>query len=268
MAELWSRGTLGLESRDEAEQVVLTAYFGRDRLRSEAWSPGARRVGGLAVEVVSIEDVPERDWIAEYRSSAAPFALGAGFWVEPGEAGTASSRTLPRGRRLLRLPARRAFGTGSHESSRLVVEILESLPVSGKRVLDVGAGSGLLSFVAVHLGAASVTSVECDWAAALVARENQRLNRIGFALFAGTVDALAEQPRFDLAAVNVIPERIAADLAGIERCLQPGSLAVFSGCLARRARRYQNELERNGFRVVESRDQGEWRALLAEVARR
>ena len=120
VAELEGPGLLGLESLDDE----VLAYYRRGtepdaRLADEWWERGVRMVGSRWIV--------ERDWLDQYRSHARPLPLGAGFWADPREWCADGAESVPDGRILLRLPARRAFGTGSHESTRLATRWLESL---------------------------------------------------------------------------------------------------------------------------------------------
>jgi ribosomal protein L11 methyltransferase len=165
---------------------------------------------------------------------------------------------------LLRLPARRAFGIGSHPSTELVVEALEELPVRGRRVLDVGSGTGILCFVALHLGAHSAVGCECELASALVGAENRRLNRCEPRLFAGRIGALGPGARFDLILLNVLPERIDGELPDLVRRLARDGTLVVSGLLEEERRGLEVRYERLGLRVRARRTRGEWASLLLE----
>ena len=172
--------------------------------------------------------------------------------------------------------ARTAFGLGSHESTRLAVELLEAVGARGRRVLDVGTGSGILSFAALALGADRVVACDLDPAAALLLPRYQTLNAMRFPAFVGTLASLALGPppaaaaglgRFDLALVNVVPSEIASDLAALRRALCPGALALFSGALAGELDVAIAAVERHGFRAVSSlrRVEGEWVAFATEA---
>jgi ribosomal protein L11 methyltransferase len=266
VAALWELGTLGVQVVEAgAGEVRLEAYF-------DGPAPGA--VAGIAP--MGSEQVPAQDWLASYRAAARPFPVGERLWLDPREP-EAPEEPAPPGRRTLRIPARGAFGTGSHESTRLVLEMLEEMPLAGRRVLDVGTGTGVLSLAALALGAHSALGLDVDPAAPFHARENRRLDGLdglggrGPILLAGTLRALRPPPsgaRFDLALVNVIPEVIAPDLPLLPPLL--GDIfgvraeVVVSGALAASRSAVLATWSGLGFRPVAERAAGEWVAFRLE----
>ncbi|MGB5391132.1 MAG: 50S ribosomal protein L11 methyltransferase [Thermoanaerobaculia bacterium] len=266
VAELWALCTQGIESpapTDDACQQML-AYFGEPlspelsrRLESSAKWPGSRLEG--------VESVPAVDWLSEYRRQLRPIELGSGFLVDSRE--PADSSDLPSSERvLLRIPARSAFGTGSHESTQLALELMEGLTMAGLRVLDVGTGTGILAFAALVLGAGEVVGLDIETASVLLALENCRLNRLSPRLVAGTLDCLRATQRFDLALVNVLPGRIRAYLGSIVELLPQGGKMVVSGVLAEQHESYIRELECFGLREERSSRSGDWMGSLMEKA--
>ena len=254
LADLWEAGTLGVQSSPGPEgRVRLEAWFAAD---SAAVPPGP----GPDIELEREEDVPETDWFAPYRERARPFPVASTLFVDPREPDDAPVE-LPAGRRLLRLPARAAFGTGSHESTALALELLEAAEVRGRRVIDVGTGTGVLSFAALVFGATAVVGFDVDPAAPIHARDNSRLNDLHPRFFAGRLAAVRELPLFDLALVNVIPEEILPEMAALVRRLRPGAEAILSGILAERGREVLDRVR--GFGLVERdrREAGEWVAF-------
>jgi len=251
-AELWAGGTLGVEVKAGADgRVRIEAYFPLD-------APGID-LGGQ-VEAAGEEVVPETDWFAAYREQARPFAVGRGLFVDPREPEEGPAEA-PGERTLLRLPARGAFGIGSHESTRLAIEILEELPVAGTSVLDVGTGTGILAFAALARGARSAVAYDNDPAAPFHARDNARLNGFGVRLFAGSSAALADGARFDLALANVVPEQILPDLPEIARRIAPGGGIVLSGILEKRGEEMLRAARGLGFAERARRTAGEWIAF-------
>jgi ribosomal protein L11 methyltransferase len=260
MGQLYLAGTLGCEARDEAPgRLAIVAWF--DEVPPPELLAGWAEQG---VEVVGVAPLAEQDWLGGYRAQVRPFALGRGFFVDPREPDEAAVE-VPAGRALLRLPARTAFGIGSHESTRLALELLEDTPVAGCRVLDVGTGTGILAFAAEALGAASVTAFDIDPVAALVARENQGLNRAVVPraprFFAGEINALAPSARFDLLLVNVIPAEVAAVFAELANRLSPRGRWIFSGVLLEQEAELTTNLAPLGLEPEARHEEGEWVAV-------
>jgi ribosomal protein L11 methyltransferase len=251
VARLWMAGTLGVQSSTGTD----------GRLRLEAWFPlDAEPPETLpGVELESEETVPDADWFATWRERAVPFAVGRTLWLDPRE--PEERVEAPEGRSLLRLPARAAFGTGSHESTSLALELLEDADLRGRRVLDVGTGTGVLAFAALLFGAASVTGYDVDPASPFHARDNSALNGLHPRLFAGRLAAIRQRPRFDLALVNVVPEQILPEMPGLVRLLRPGGEMILSGILAERGRQVLDRMRGLGFFEAGRREAGDWVAF-------
>jgi ribosomal protein L11 methyltransferase len=219
VSTVWEAGTLGLE---EGTELV-------------AWFADAVDVGELPPGVMlrSEQWVAAEDWLAGYRSLAQPMAIGDRLWVDPREP-DAPPVAVPPGRIALRIPARTAFGTGSHASTRLVLLLLERLPLAGATVLDVGTGSGILSLAAVALGARRAVGLDLDLAAALLAGQHARLNRglvdpAAVAFWAGGVETLVPSAGFDLVLANALPHELREGATRLAGALAPAGRLVVSG---------------------------------------
>ena len=254
VTELWLAGTQGVQS--------LPGDDGR--LRVEAYFPAGEDDLGIAlpaaVELAADEVLPDADWFAGWREQARPFAVGRTLFVDPREP-EEGQEEVPAGRTLLRLPARAAFGTGSHESTALALELLEDAAVAGRRVLDVGTGTGVLAFAALLAGARSVVGFDVDPASPFHARDNCAFNDLHPSLFAGRLGALRERPLFDLALVNVVPEQILPEMPALVRLLRRGAEAILSGILAERGRQVLDRMRGLGFVERDRRTAGDWIAF-------
>ena len=203
----------------------------------------------------TFEEIP-RDWVAE-SAALRRSVLVEGYLLDPHEDHLATP--APAGVRRLHRPAVRAFGTGSHESTRIAVRLLLATDLRGARVLDVGCGTGTLAFVAALEGARHVVALDVDPYAAFATREQARANGIpGVSAFAGPLDALAAKTRFDVIVANMIHEEIAPLLPAMHGCLEPGGRLLCSGQLAERTGEWEILLRRSGFRLVSSSTENEW----------
>jgi ribosomal protein L11 methylase PrmA len=203
----------------------------------------------------TFKEIP-RDWIAE-SAALRRAVLVERYLFDPHEGVLAS--VPPPGVRRLYLPAVRAFGTGSHESTRLAVRLLLAEDLSGARVLDVGCGTGTLAFVAALEGAARVVAFDVDREAAFATREQALANGVPrVAAFAGPLEALGPSARFDVVAANMIHEETAPLLPALRAHLAPGGRLLCSGQLSEREGEWEALLRKEGFRQVRALRENEW----------
>jgi len=203
----------------------------------------------------TFEEIP-RDWVAE-SAALRKSVLVNSYLLDPHEGNLAT--VPPPGVRRLFLPAVRAFGTGSHESTRLAVRLLLAEDLSGARVLDVGCGTGTLAFVAALEGARHVAAFDLDRDAAFATREQARANGIPrVSVFAGPLDALLGRARFDVVVANMIHEEIAPLLPSLRTFLAPCGRLLCSGQLVERRGEWEALLRRESFRQVRSIQENEW----------
>ncbi|HVF67320.1 MAG TPA: 50S ribosomal protein L11 methyltransferase, partial [Pyrinomonadaceae bacterium] len=230
LMEAGALGTEGGVGSDEDAHEVVTAYFESppevERVR-EALSD-ALRVYGLAssdVREIKFREVEGRDWLAEWKSGWLPVFVGrfvvAPPWAEVKESGE---------RLVIRVEPGMAFGTGTHETTRLCLAEIEK-HFRGGSFLDVGTGTGILAIAAAMLApAARVEACDTDALAVSVAEENARLNgvadRINFRV--GSVDDAT--PSADLVCANLTADVILPLLPALRDAARGGHL-VLSGIL-------------------------------------
>ena len=276
-AWLWERGTAGIEFQaGEAGESVLVATFEAEKLPVEGELEDlAALVPGC--DVGDFGPVEDRDWLAAWREAAEPIPLGARLVVDPREwdssvvdlpptlSGGSGAEGASAERFVLAIPARTAFGVGSHESTRLAYELLEATPLAGKRVLDVGCGSGILAMAALLLGARAAVGFDFDPAAGLLAGQYARHNRLAPAFYTGTVAALAppatDEQRFEVVVLNVLPHEIAAELGQVIDQLAPGGDLLVSGVLQTEAAAVTIAIESLGCEAAGEIRAGEWVGL-------
>ncbi|HVN32704.1 MAG TPA: 50S ribosomal protein L11 methyltransferase [Thermoanaerobaculaceae bacterium] len=249
---------LGCQVESAGSEVEITVFI-------EARQGGAiptvyEGLLALGAKELGTGHFAEQDWLAEYRRYAQPRAIGKLFWVDPHP----QAPTPPAEQRVhLIVEPRQAFGSGSHESTQLALLLLEDLPVAGRRVLDVGTGSGILAVAARALGAGRVTGFDIDLEAVCIAHQTvvTQPQRLPVALFAGSTSALRPRAMFDLVLANMIPQEAGPLLPDLKRLLVPDGYLVLSGLMADQRGAVEAELADRGFAVKKTRELQEWVAL-------
>ena len=271
-AELWSAGALGFEVREaEHGRLWLDAYFPSPRPAGASDRQLGRWIR-RGVRLMSSKRLADQDWLASYRGAVEPFDIGRRFRIDPRDPDQGKRSVAEDRRFTLRIPAQTAFGTGSHASTRLVLEWLEELELADLEVLDVGTGSGILSFAAERLGAGRIVAFDVDAPSICIARANARLNAplrgnvMMPRFFAGSLAALRPEHRFDLALVNILPENFAGQLPRLAGMLKPGGRVISSGNLCERREELLGRWQCRGFQLEAERRQDEWLAFLLAVS--
>jgi ribosomal protein L11 methyltransferase len=243
----------------EGRVVPLRVFI--DGARAGESAKVRKALEGAGARRIIVRVVEDHDWLAGYRETARPFAAGRGWWIDPRPD---APTPPPIGRRRLAIEPRTAFGSGTHESTRLVLAALEDLSVRGRPVLDIGTGSGILAIAADRLGARPVVAFDVDrdatWVARRTAVDQDWPARV--LLFTGSIAAIGEC-RFDFVLCNMIAEQFRPLLPEIHRVLEPAGVVMLSGMLVAELEIVCSDLRLAGMAVRDERRSGEWLSLTA-----
>jgi len=256
-------GVLGTEIGGRSDRgVIVTVYL-------PGVDPGdgdgvCRLLVDQGASDVARELLEAVDWLAGFRESIRPFEVGKCWWIDPHPDRPTAA---PSGRRRLAIEPRMAFGTGSHESTQAILMALEDIEVNGRRVIDVGAGSGILALAAESLGAESVVGVDIDetsvWVAFETARQQEWPSSVSYVI--GTVECIG-RTEFDIVMCNMITSVFLPLLSEMRRLLAPAGIAVFSGLLVSEVESVSGALVEAGFAIPSHRVFGDWASLMAVAA--
>lgn len=262
VARLVAAGTVGWQSTDEpAGWQRIEADFPPDAGDELDELVETLRRNWPATEPLLSRREPQPDWIAESARGLEPFPVGRRLWVDPTPEGDPSPP--PDDRMRIRVPPERAFGTGTHESTRLILELLDDAPPRGVDVLDVGTGSGILALAAVLLGARRAFAFDLDAEAVFCARRNGLAAGDAGAsvhLFAGTLDATAVRP-CPLVLANIVPEVLVPLLPGLAARVAPGGRLLLAGILREAGDEVAAAARRAGLAEQGRPGRGDWVAL-------
>ncbi|MBQ4551585.1 MAG: 50S ribosomal protein L11 methyltransferase [Clostridia bacterium] len=211
---------------------------------------------------VSQEGVHEQDWAECWKQYYKPFRAGERLVIKP----SWENWEEQEGDLIIELDPGMAFGTGTHETTSMCVELIEKHYHGGK-MLDVGTGSGILAIAAAKLGAHDVLGVDIDPMAVQVAIENVEKNHLSdkIKIVEGDLVKGLEDADCDFAVANILADVIKLLAAPLRSHLTENATFVCSGILAEREKEVTEILKVNGYRIFDRIQKGDWVALAARV---
>jgi ribosomal protein L11 methyltransferase len=254
---------------DDAERWRLDAYF--DSKPDKATIAAIRAlVPSAAGSKAKAEPVADADWVTLSQAGLEPVHAGR-FFVHTRE----YAGDVPPDVRAFAIPAGLAFGTGHHETTTGCLTMLDAMKRSGARVenlIDLGTGTGLLAFAALHLWPrAYATATDIDAIAIEVTRENaeankvamgQRQGRVALAVADGTDDALVQRRApYDLVIANILAGPLVEMAGDIAAIMAPRGQLVLAGLLKTQAEGVARAYRRRGLRLAARLDLGDWAIL-------
>jgi ribosomal protein L11 methyltransferase len=232
--------------------------------------PGPEGLKGFpGVRLLEAEAFGDEDWLAKSREGFGAFEVGQRFHVRP----LWDERPGPLGRFDLVVNPGLAFGTGGHETTRLCMELLEKLASEGRLkgpVLDIGAGTGILSLAAFLLGGRGLVAFDIDPDCGPAMDELIQLNAhllegvLPYERFVGTLDHPQVVGPYAGLLANILLETIQDLLPRMAEIASPGGWLIASGILVERTDEALVSLMSHGFRPDTVLQEGEWIAVLAE----
>lgn len=214
--------------------------------------------------------VDEQDWANNWKAYFKPINVGERLTVCP----TWEQVEEEEGRAVLRIDPGMAFGTGTHHTTRMCLELLEKHVKGGETVADIGCGSGILSAAAILMGAQSAVAVDIDPVAARSAAENAEYNGIDMMRYTVyTGDVLSDKPlrdavtnkTYDIVLANIVANVIIALAPLVPKLMHKDSVFISSGIIEDRLEEVISALEKEGLNVVKVLEGEDWRALEARL---
>lgn len=207
------------------EEVLVTGLF-EDSLDSNGIEQALESAGFHFRGAVELEDRPwEREWLTRFQ----PMQFGQRLWVCP-----TGYELEPENKTIIHLDPGLAFGTGTHETTRLCLEYLDGLPLAGRTVLDYGCGSGILAIAAGLLGARSLVGVDNDRQALIATQENAQRNGVHIQTLLPPEDDQALETA-DVVLANILAQPLVDLSARLAGYCNPGGVLILSGIMSSQA---------------------------------
>lgn len=248
------------------EEVQVKAWYASAGDALEAQNVIRRLTGNSQMDfgtlILSSSAVADEDWAENWKKYYKPMRVGKRLVIKPSWEEYAE---LP-GDLLIHMDPGMAFGTGTHETTRLCLEMIES-HYKGGAALDIGTGSGILAIALARLGSRSVLAVDIDPVAVKAANGNIALNGLSDtvrAVAGNLLDQAAGEYAFITA--NILADVIIRLSEPLRSLMAPGASFLASGIIRDRAADVLAVYAKAGYHLVERREMGEWVAFLFEAA--
>lgn len=261
--------------------AVVSSYIPMDwdiedlRLRIEEglkqWEPFV----DLGSRKLSFSETDDKDWLNNWKEFFKPFRASSHIVIKPT---WESYQKEKEDDILVEIDPGTAFGTGSHETTHLCIEMLDKYIKKGDAVLDVGCGSGILSIIALKLSAGRVRATEIDPNAVQVTLENIAGNQLSspevdFQVFTGNIlseeELMQEVGResYEIVVANILADVIVPLAAEVPKYMKEDGLFISSGIIDTKEEEVRQALLGNGFEIVEMKAEKDWRCFVAKLKR-
>ena len=269
---------IGFESLSQTEDGLL-AY-----IQQSGWSEDKMQevVQDFCLPGVSISyskaEAPDEDWNQVWEEEGfQPVLVGDEIVVHD-----VKHADVPRVKYDIVITPRLAFGTGSHETTRLILRTLAQLDLQGKHIIDAGTGTGILAIMAIKRGAASVFAYDIDEWSVENTKDNLLLNRIVYRDFKdlkdfkdlndlsvtvaiGDSSVLEGQQKADLLIANINRNILLGDLPRFSKSIREGGQMILSGFYLEDIQALTEAAEKLGFSLLKVESEQEWAMLLFEA---
>ncbi len=251
----------GPGAHDDVDELRVKTYLAEDdaqtrrRIETGLWHLGQL----YPIPEPSFRTLAEADWAEAWKQHYSTLRIGERTVIVP-----AWQDYEPQaGEIVIRLDPGMAFGTGTHPTTRLCLAALEKVITPGMTMLDVGAGSGVLSIAAAKQGAGAVLAVDVDEIAVHSARKNLALNRVGDRVHLVTGSIEKAEGQYDLALVNILARVILSLLEqGLVDLLRPGGLVIASGIIDDQEAQVREAFAARHVQIVDRLGEKDWVALV------
>lgn len=251
----------------EFEGIQLKAYFSESKDIIEIIETITNNIeakplltGEKPLGKVIISQVDEADWAESWKQYYKPKRIGKSIVIKP------SWRSFEAGPQdlIIELDPGMAFGTGTHETTIMCTEALESYLKHGSIVFDVGCGSGILSIVAARLGAKEVVGIDMDELCVKVSNENILINHVEDIIEIKKGNLLEViKGKANIIVANIIAEIIVRMTKDIRNFLEEDGIFITSGIIVEKISMVERALLENGFKILEVKTLNSWACIIA-----
>ena len=266
-AEAWEIAHIDLIDEDllkkNRNESIIHIYIEEGNNPAEAVSFISDRLNAEKIHfTLETDGVSSDDWADKWKAFFKPQPIGERLFVRPIWVDEYDSGD----RAVLNIEPGAAFGTGTHETTRLCLETLDKIIKDGDTVLDIGCGSGILAISAMLLGAKEGFGVDIDPLAVKIAAENGKMNNFTEPQLQFVCGDLADKvtKKYDVVVANIVADIIILFSTQVRAFMKPGAKFIASGIIDSRADEVVFALQNAGLNVKERIEENGWVCLICD----
>lgn len=248
--------------KKDRDKAVIHIYVSPEDNPTEATMFLCERYNAEGIKhSISTDCCKEEDWLNNWKQYFHPIEVGEKILIRP----TWRDDYEPNGRVVLNLDPGIAFGTGTHETTRLCLEALERYVTTDTKILDVGCGSGILAVAALLLGAESAVGVDIDEMAVKTAKENAELNGVGDkikVIHGNLTDKVSG--KYNVVAANIVADAIILLSEDIKSFMSDNAVYIMSGIIDSRADDVRSAISEL-FEIIDEYSENGWFCFVAKA---
>lgn len=212
------------------------------------------------VQLFEIREIPETNWNKNWENSIKPIKVGKNFIITPTWHKVNSKNKI-----VLNINPKMSFGTGYHETTRLMLEHLEVLKLKNKTLLDVGTGTGILAIAASKLGANKIVALDIDEWSIMNTKENIKLNNCAkcIKVFHGKLLECKHKFKYDVLLCNIFKNTILELLPSFSFLLNNNGSIILSGFIKSDFKEIKTNLLSNNYKLELKSSENDWICITA-----
>ena len=208
-----------------------------------------------------IEEKDDEDWANNWKKYYKPLEIGEKLAIVPEWEAYDNDKRI-----VIKINPGMAFGTGTHESTYMCLELLERYVKKDDEIFDIGYGSGILAIAALKLGAKRALAVDIDDKCIDASHENADLNNLEDKMDIKKVNLLdVVKGRADLIVSNIIAEIIVDEIKNLKNHMDKGGIFITSGIIKERRQMVIDALKENGFEIIDELEKNNWVAIVGRL---
>ncbi|MDK7354767.1 50S ribosomal protein L11 methyltransferase [Peptoniphilus harei] len=208
-----------------------------------------------------IEEKDDEDWANNWKKYYKPLEIGEKLAIVPEWEAYDNDKRI-----VIKINPGMAFGTGTHESTYMCLELLERYVNKDDEIFDIGCGSGILAIAALKLGAKRALAVDIDDKCIDASHENADLNNLEDKMDIKKGNLLdVVKGRADLIVSNIIAEIIVDEIKNLKNHMDKGGIFITSGIIKERRQMVIDALEESGFEIIDELEKNNWVAIVGRL---